>query len=123
MPFVAVPLKVNVTVVSRPETAERVAVTVFWIDAPKWLVAAVCAVLGWTAVAALPAVADSLGWSAVLLIAAGGVLYSAGAAVYALERPDPVPDVFGYHEVFHLLVVLAALAHYLAVVVFLLPRA
>jgi hemolysin III len=100
-----------------------VAITVLWIDAPKWLVAMVCGVLGWTAVAALPAVGDSLGLSAVLLIAAGGVLYSAGAAVYALKRPDPVPTVFGYHEVFHLLVVLAALAHYLAVAVFLVPRA
>jgi hemolysin III len=100
-----------------------VAITVFWIDAPHWLVAILCAVLGWTAVAALPSVADSLGLSAVLLIAAGGVLYSAGAAVYALKRPDPVPTVFGYHEVFHVFVVLAALAHYVAVVVFLLPRA
>jgi hemolysin III len=103
--------------------AVGVAITVFWIDAPRWLVVAVCVVLGWTAVAALPAVADSLGWNAVLLIAAGGVLYSAGAAVYALKRPDPVPDVFGYHEVFHLLVVLAAAAHYLAVVLYLVPRA
>jgi hemolysin III len=100
-----------------------VTITLCWIDAPHWLVAAVCAVLGWTAVAALPAVADSLGWGAVLLIAAGGVLYRAGAAVYALKRPDPVPAVFGFHEVFHVLVVLAALAHYLAIVVYLLPRA
>ncbi len=100
-----------------------VGITMFWIDAPHWLVAIVCAVLGWTAVAALPSVAHSLGLSAVLLIAAGGLLYSAGAIVYALKRPDPVPTVFGYHEVFHVFVVLAALAHYLAVVVFLLPRA
>jgi hemolysin III len=99
-----------------------VGITLLWIDAPHWLVAVVCAVLGWAAVAALPGVADSLGWGAVVLIAAGGVLYSAGAAAYALKRPDPVPTVFGYHEVFHLLVVLAALAHYLAIVVYLVPR-
>jgi hemolysin III len=99
-----------------------VAITVFWIDAPRWLVVLVCVLLGWTAVAALPGVAGSLGWRAVVLIAAGGVLYTLGSAVYALKRPNPVPGVFGYHEVFHLFVVLAALAHYLAVVVYLVPR-
>lgn len=94
---------------------------VFWIDAPKWLSAVVYVALGWTAVAAMPEMVVRAGWTPTLLLAAGGVCYSAGAAVYALRRPDPVPHVFGYHEVFHALVVLAAGVHYAAVTLCLLP--
>ena len=56
-----------------------------------------------------------------LLLVAGGLAYSAGAAVYALRRPDPVPAVFGYHEVFHLLVTAGVAAHFLAISLFALP--
>jgi hemolysin III len=56
------------------------------------------------------------------LIAFGGVLYTAGAVIYALRRPNPVPGVFGYHEVFHALVVAAAAAHFAAVAAYALPR-
>jgi hemolysin III len=56
-----------------------------------------------------------------LLIVAGGLAYSAGAAVYALRRPDPVPAVFGYHEVFHLLVIAGVTAHFLAIGLYALP--
>jgi hemolysin III len=94
-----------------------------WIDAPNWLVAATYVVLGWVAVAAFPALLDGLGLVATLLVAAGGLLYTAGAVVYALRRPDPVPAVFGYHEVFHVLVVLAAVAHFIAVAAFAVPNA
>ena len=51
----------------------------------------------------------------------GGAVYTAGAVVYALQRPDPRPEVFGYHEVFHVLVVVAALVHFVAVATFALP--
>jgi hemolysin III len=60
---------------------------------------------------------------AVLLLVGGGAVYSLGAAVYALRRPDPVPAVFGYHEVFHALVIIAAALHFAAVASWLLPRA
>lgn len=92
-----------------------------WIDAPKWLSAVLYVVLGWTGVAAMPAMVAQAGWTPALLLAAGGVCYSAGAGVYALRRPDPVPAVFGYHEVFHALVVVAAGAHYAAVALCILP--
>jgi hemolysin III len=59
----------------------------------------------------------------VLLVAAGGVLYTAGAVVYATQRPNPSPSVFGYHEVFHALVIAAAAAHFAAVAFFALPAA
>jgi hemolysin III len=94
-----------------------------WIDAPKALVAAIYVVLGWVAVAAFPALLDGLGPAGTVLVAAGGLLYTAGAVVYALGRPDPVPSVFGYHEVFHALVIAAAALQYAVVAFFVLPGA
>jgi hemolysin III len=92
-----------------------------WIDAPKWLIAATYVALGWVAVAAFPQLVSELGVVAVLLVAAGGLLYTAGAVVYALRRPDPVPTVFGYHEVFHALVILAAALQYGVIAFVVLP--
>jgi len=96
---------------------------VVWIDAPKWLSALVYIVLGWSAVAAIPQIVAHAGWGPTLLLALGGALYSAGAAVYTLRRPDPAPAVFGYHEVFHALVVAAAVTHYAAIALYVLPHA
>ena len=93
-----------------------------WIDAPGWLAALVYVVLVWAGTAALPIITANVGVTALVLILAGGVLYSVGAVVYARKRPDPVPAVFGYHEVFHTLVIAAAAVHYAAVVLFVLPR-
>jgi hemolysin III len=92
-----------------------------WIDAPKPLVAALYVVLGWVAVVAFPDLVEGLGLTSTALVAAGGLLYTAGAVVYALGRPDPVPAVFGYHEIFHALVIAAAALQY-AVIVFVVVR-
>ena len=92
-----------------------IVMSVAWVKAPKALVAAVCVLLGWAAVPLLPALNAALGTSSVALLAAGGVVYSLGAAVYALRRPDPFPAVFGYHEIFHALVVAAAVCHFAVV--------
>ena len=96
---------------------------VVWLDAPAWLSALVYVAVGWSGVLGFPHLVDRLGWTATLLMALGGALYSAGAAVYALRRPNPAPDVFGYHEVFHALVIAAALTHYAVVAVYVLPGA
>jgi hemolysin III len=88
-----------------------------WIDAPGWLGAATYVAIGWIALVALPELLDRLGVAAFAALALGGVLYSVGAVIYAHQRPDPVPTVFGYHEVFHLLVILAAALQY-AVIAF-----
>src|SRR3954453_13450735 len=92
-----------------------------WIDAPKWLIAVIYVALGWVAVAAFPDMLDRLGVTPTALVAAGGVLYTVGAVVYALRRPDPAPQVFGYHEVFHALVIAAAALQYAAIAFFVLP--
>lgn len=89
-----------------------------WVDAPKWLAAVTGIALGWAGVAALPQVARTTGIAAVVLLAAGGVAYTAGAIVYALRRPDPVPDVFGYHELFHAFTIVAVACQYVAIAFF-----
>jgi len=86
-----------------------------WVGAPKWLAAATGIALGWAGVAALPQVAETAGIAAVVLLAAGGIAYTAGAVVYALKKPDPFPRVFGYHEVFHALTLVAVACQYVAV--------
>jgi hemolysin III len=86
-----------------------------WPTAPKPVMAAIFVLLGWAFVPVGPTLFFTLGVSKVTLIFAGGLLYTAGAFVYALKRPDPFPRIFGYHEVFHLFVVVAAILHYAAV--------
>lgn len=91
-----------------------------WVDAPKWVAAAIAVALGWIGVVALPQLWDSAGIAGLLLLATGGVLYTGGAVVYARGRPDPYPAVFGYHELFHALVIAAAACQYAAVAGFVL---
>jgi hemolysin III len=92
-----------------------------WVDAPKWLMAAVYVGLGWVGAATAPQLVSDAGVGAVALLAAGGLLYTAGAVIYAIRRPDPLPKVFGYHEIFHILVIVAAATHYAAIAGYALP--
>ena len=94
-----------------------------WIDAPNWLVATIYVLLGWVAVAAAPGLVSELGFTASGMVGLGGILYTVGAVVYARHRPDPVPTVFGYHEVFHVLVILAAGLQYAVIAFWVLPGA
>jgi hemolysin III len=99
-----------------------VAVQVFWIDAPRQLTAGLYVAVGWIAVLAIPALIEGLGPAGFALLVAGGVTYTIGAVVYARKRPDPVPGVFGFHEVFHALVILAACFHLAVVAFYALPK-
>lgn len=91
---------------------------IVWVGAPKWLSAVIGIALGWVAVVALPQLAHSEGIAPILLLVLGGVAYTAGAIVYATRRPDPLPRVFGYHEVFHALTIVALACQYVAIAVF-----
>ena len=95
-----------------------IVISLLWIDAPRWLTALLYVALGWVSVVVMPQLWDRAGVLAVALLATGGLLYTAGAVVYARRRPDPVPRVFGYHEVFHVLVIAAAAVHFTAVAVY-----
>jgi hemolysin III len=103
--------------------AVGVAFSVGWIDAPRPVVAASYLVLGWLAVIAAPQMIGALGVVPLALLAGGGVLYSAGAVVYARQRPNPWPLTFGFHEVFHVLVIAAAAAHYIVMIGWVVPAA
>jgi len=98
-----------------------VVVELIWIDAPRWVSACVYVSVGLIGAIAYPEIVSRAGLGAGVLIALGGLLYMAGAVIYALQRPDPSPSVFGYHEIFHVLVIAAAAAHFAAVAFFALP--
>lgn len=93
-----------------------------WSDAPAWIEVTPYALVGWVAVIALPQIVAGLGFGGLSLFGGGGLLYTVGAVIYGLERPDPFPKVFGYHEIFHVLVVLGAAAHCVAIYVWILPN-
>ncbi|MEW2082032.1 hemolysin III family protein [Streptomyces sp. NPDC005283] len=92
-----------------------IAFRVLWVGAPRWLYTPCYLALGWAPVRYLPDFLHTGGAAVLTLIVAGGLLYSAGAVVYALKRPDPSPRWFGFHEVFHALTVAAFTAHYIAI--------
>jgi len=83
-----------------------------WPRAPRGVATALYLLLGWAAVPLAPAMYRALGPGAMALLASGGLLYTVGAVIYATRRPDPFPRVFGYHEVFHALVIVAAGLHF-----------
>jgi hemolysin III len=101
--------------------AVAIAQKAIWVDAPKWLTAAVGIALGWVGIVAFPQIVEVTGSLGTALLATGGLLYTGGAVVYALRKPDPVPAVFGYHELFHVLTILAAGCQYAAIAFFVLP--
>jgi hemolysin III len=95
--------------------AAGVVTRLLWHTAPRWLFGPMYLALGWVAVMVLPDLARSAPPLANVLLVVGGLLYSVGALVFATRRPDPVPSVFGYHEVFHALTIAAAGSHAVAI--------
>jgi hemolysin III len=91
------------------------ALKLIWIQAPDWLAAAIYVAVGSLIVPSLPPLLEILGTLPVALLGLGGLLYIVGALIFALQRPDPAPEVFGYHEIFHLCVIAAAALHFLVI--------
>ncbi len=98
-------------------------VELVWTDSPKWVHASVYVAVGLIGAVGFPAIIAETGLVAGILIGTGGALYMAGAVIYAIGRPDPSPAVFGYHEIFHALVIVAAATHFAAVAFYALPAA
>ncbi|RKS93688.1 hemolysin III [Microbacterium sp. AG790] len=86
---------------------------VFWINAPRWLYVALYLLLGWAAVMYLGDLLHA-NVAMMILVIVGGLLYTGGAVVYALKKPNPWPGHFGFHEIFHVCTVLAFLCHWTA---------
>ncbi len=103
--------------------AVGVASKILWPGAPKALAVATYLAVGWAALLVIDDLWRSLGVAGFVLLIVGGLLYSGGALIYALRNPDPWPRWFGYHELFHVLVIAAAAVHYVAVTFVALPKA
>ncbi len=96
-------------------------VKTIWSEPPKWASAAIFVVVGSAAVLFLPRVVAAIGAPATAWMLVGGALYVAGAVVYGLQRPDPVPAVFGYHEIFHAFVIAGAAVHFATIAIYVVP--
>jgi hemolysin III len=96
--------------------AAGIAARMAWLHSPRFLIIPLYIGLGWVAVFVVPELLHAAGVTTLVLIVAGGVLYSLGALVYAIRRPDPAPATFGYHEVFHACTIAAAACHYIAII-------
>jgi len=97
-----------------------VALVLAWSNRPRWVEVVLAVGLGWIGVVVLPQLLETVGPTAVGLVLAGGLFYTAGSLVYARRAPDPIPAVFGYHELFHAFVIVAAACQYAAIVSFVL---
>jgi hemolysin III len=100
-----------------------VVLSLAWVTAPRLLFTLTYLALGWVLVIAFPQLIPRMDAVPLLLLLAGGLLYSAGAVVYATRRPDPWPSTFGFHEVFHALVIAAAVTHFVAMAGWVIPAA
>jgi hemolysin III len=98
-----------------------VSLKVFWMDAPRWLSVTLYLGIGWTAVIAAPKLLQVVPAEGMAWVLAGGLTYSAGALIYGLKRPNPVPGVFGFHELWHVFVVAGSACHFWAVLRYLVP--
>jgi len=93
----------------------------YWTNAPRWVRVGLYLVMGWLAVIALPQLITVLPSGAISLIVAEGIIYTLGAVIYATKWPNPVPEVFGFHEIWHLFVMAGSACHFLLIALYLLP--
>jgi hemolysin III len=98
--------------------ALAIVLDLFWVRAPTWAAAVIPVALGWISVVVLPQLVSRLNPAAITLLIVGGLVYTVGAVVYARRRPDPAPAVFGYHELFHALTIVAVACQYVAIAFF-----
>lgn len=100
-----------------------VVVKIFWMGAPRWLSVGLYLAMGWLAVIAIPAILQAVPPGGIAWILGGGLVYSAGAIIYGLKWPNLVPGVFGFHELWHLFVLVGSACHFLAVLLYIAPIA
>jgi hemolysin III len=86
----------------------------FWINAPRWFSILIYLIMGWIVVVAFYPLMQAIPFGGIVWFALGGLCYSIGAIIYALKRPNPIPDIFGFHEIWHLLVMAGSFCHFWA---------
>ena len=87
----------------------------FWPTVPRWVNVGLAIAMGWMLVPFGPSIVSKMGWLSMILLLVGGLLYSIGGITYARRSPNPAPKIFGYHEIFHCLVLAAVCCHYVAI--------
>ncbi|MCC6137744.1 MAG: hemolysin III family protein [Bdellovibrionaceae bacterium] len=92
-----------------------IAQSVFWVSAPKWVTALLCVAAGWLSFPYMDMLKESLTPNEVILLVAGGLVYTIGAIFYAIKKPNFFPNIFGYHELFHLFTIIAAALHFVVI--------
>ncbi len=100
-----------------------ITVKLFVISAPRWVTAGVYLLMGWLAVAGVRQMTASIPGGALLWLILGGLFFTSGAVIYILKRPDPLPGIFGFHEIWHVFVILGALSHFIVMAVYVGPSA
>lgn len=93
-------------------TAIGIVFKIFWFNAPKWISLVMYIGMGWLGILAFPTLWDNLPLSAFIWILMGGLAYTVGAVIYGLKKPDPIPNVFGFHEIWHVFVMLGSFCHF-----------
>jgi len=87
----------------------------FWINAPRWLSTLIYLVMGWLAVIVIVPLFNLLAAGALIWLFAGGVFFTIGAVIYARKKPDPIPGILGFHELFHIFVLLGSFSHFVMI--------
>lgn len=95
-------------------------IKIFWLNAPRWFSTALYLAMGWLVVVAFYPFYLSVPGGAVLWVAIGGLFYTIGGIIYGIKKPDPIPSIFGFHEIFHIFVMLGSGAHFVAMYAYLL---
>jgi len=98
-----------------------IGVKIFFIKAPRWVTAGVYIVMGWLCIFGIQEILAALPLGAIIWLAAGGIIFTLGAVVYITKTMDFVPGVFGFHEIWHIFVILGALAHYIMIAIYIAP--
>jgi hemolysin III len=98
-----------------------IAVKLFVIRAPRWVTAGVYLLMGWLAIAGVGEIISKMPAGAIAWLLAGGLFYTGGAVIYALKKPDPFPGVFGFHEIWHIFVILGAFSHFALMLIYIAP--
>jgi hemolysin III len=95
-------------------------IALFWINAPRWLSTSIYLIMGWLIIIAFYPLTQAIPFGGIVWFVLGGLCYSIGAIIYAIKRPNPIPDFFGFHEIWHLLVMAGSFCHFWAMLKYVL---
>jgi hemolysin III len=103
--------------------AVGITVKLFWLNAPRWITVAIYLVMGWLGILAIREMLTAMPVGAIVWLVSGGLFFTVGAVVYGLKKPDWYPGVFGFHELWHIFVILGCLCHFILIAAYIAPVA